>query len=229
MNRRPDIREFIDVLTDTTKSLNFQQVVRDRSFFLINGQPVLTFPTGTLVQFLQENWHTTGSVTSMDISFPTSFNQLPFVAFRLYPEWVLTSGSNVAYWATDITTTGFRANFSAPFEGQLTYRAVYTDGAYPVYVETTTGSFAWIAGASGSYEYESLVTMSFATLPGIPEEVFSNPIGSGSDISLNIAQNYAAVGTNYMTINFSFPYSGSLDIIAMSTVPTGTPQPVYPP
>jgi hypothetical protein len=71
--------------------------------------------------------------------------------------------------------------------------------------------------------------MSFATLPGIPEEVFSNPIGSGSDISLNIAQNYAAVGTNYMTINFSFPYSGSLDIIAMSTVPTGTPQPVYPP
>jgi hypothetical protein len=230
MNRRPDIREFVDALTETTKSLNFQQIIRDRSFFLINGDVVLTFPTASVrTQYSEENWHTTGSVDYMSVTFPFTFDQVPLLAFRLYPEWVLSSGSNVSYWVTDLTATGFKANFSAPFEGRLTYRAVYTEGTYPVYVERTTGSYAWVAGAETSYVDQSTVTMSFGTLPGVPEEVFSNPIGTSTDPSLNIAQTYADVGTNFLTINFSSPYSGSVDIVAISTVPTGSPQPVYPP
>lgn len=230
LSRRPDIRQFIDTVTDTTKSLNFQQIIRDRSYYLINGTPIQVFPTASaVVQFLEENYHTTGSVSSISISFPFTFDQTPFLAFRLYPEWVLTSGSNVGYWATDITTTGFVANFSAPFEGRLTYRAVYTDGAYPVYVEHTTGSFAWIAGAETSYVNQSTVTMSFGTLPNVPEEVFSNPVGLNTDPTLNIGQTYVDVGVDFTTINFSSPYNGSMDIIAMSTVPKGSPQPVDPP
>lgn len=230
MNRRPDVREFVDALTDVTRSLNFQQIIRDRSYFLINGDVVQTFPTASVrTQYSEENWHTTGSVNFINVSFPFTFDQSPLIAFRLYPEWVLSSGSNVAYWVTDLSTTGFRANFSAPFEGRLTYRAVYTDGAYPVYVERATGSFAWIAGAETVNSLQSTVTMSFATLPGVPEEVFSNPVGTGGDATLNVAQSYADVGTDFTTVNFSEPYIGYFDIIAMSTVPTGSPQPVDPP
>lgn len=230
MNRRPDIREFVDALTDVTKSFNFQQIIRDRSYYVINGDMVQTFPTASDdVQYSEENWHTTGSVDFMNVTFPFTFNQTPFLAFRLYPEWVLSSGSNVAYWVTDLSTTGFKANFSAPFEGRLTYRAVYTPGSYPVYVQRTTGSFVWIAGAQTTYTVQSSVTMSFDTLPSIPTEVFSNPVGSASDGTLNIGQAYAAVGVDFTTNELSSPYTGFFDVIAMSTVPSGSPQPVNPP
>lgn len=229
MNRRPDVREFVDALTNVTRSFNFQQIIRDRDYYLINGTEVLTFPTGAIVQYSEENYHTTGSVEYIDVTFPFSFNQTPIVAFRLYPEWILTSGSNVAYWMTDLTATGFKANFSAPFEGRLTYRAVYTNETYPVYVERTTGSFAWIAGAQLNYTAQSSVTMSFAALPSIPTEVFSNPVGSGSDATLNIGQAYAAVNTVLTTNELSSPYSGLFNVVAMATEPSGSPQPVDPP
>ncbi len=230
MNRRPDVRQFLDVFTNVTRSFNFQQVIRDRNYYIVDGDEVLTFPTSSAtIQFSEENYNTTGSVDYINITFPFTFLQSPFIAFRLYPEWVTTSGSNVAYWATDVTTTGFRANFSAPFEGRLTYRAVYTDGTYPVYVERTTGSFVWIAGAQLNYTTQSSVTMSFAALPSVPTEVFSNPVGSNSDATLNIGQTYAAVGSSFITNELSFPYSGSFNVIAMATEPSGSPQPVDPP
>lgn len=228
-SRKPDIRSFVDLLTNTTKSIDFQYLIRDRSYFLINGDMVLTYSTGSTVQYAEGHYHTTGAVEYVDVVFPSTFNQTPFISFRLYPEWILSSGSNVAYWATELATTGFRANFSAPFQGRLTYRAVYTNGAYPVYVERTTGSFAWIAGAESTYGAQSTVTMSFGTLPGVPSEVFSNPVGTSADSGLNVAQTYADVGADFTTVNFSAPYSGFFDIIAMSTVPTGSPQPVDPP
>lgn len=229
MNRRPDVREFVDALTNVTRSFNFQQIIRDRDYYLINGTEVLTFPTEAIVQYSEENYHTTGSVEYIDVTFPFSFNQTPIVAFRLYPEWILTSGSNVAYWMTDLTATGFKAKFSAPFEGRLTYRAVYTNETYPVYVERTTGSFVWVAGAQLNYTGQSSVTMSFATLPSTPTEVFSNPIGLNSDETLNIGQAYAAVNSAFTTNELSFPYSGLFNVVAMATEPSGSPQPVDPP
>lgn len=228
LNRRPDIREFVDALTDTTRSLNFQQIIRDRNYFVINGDRVVSYPTGSTVQYSEESYHTTGSVTSLNITFPFSFNQQPLVAIRLYPEWVQSSGSNVAYWITNLSVTGFSANFSAPYEGELVYRAVYTDETFPVYVQQPSGSYVWISAASASYNEETTVTMSFATLSSVPTEVFSNPIGDISEWTLNLAQSYASVGTNYTTINFSAPYSGSMNIIALATDPSGSPQPVDP-
>lgn len=229
-NRRPDIREFYDVVTEASRSFNFQQIIRDRNYFQINGDMVLTFPTASAeIQFLEENYHTTGSVTSIDVSFPLTFLQDPFVAIRLYPEWVLTSGSNVPYWVTDISTTGFKANFGAPFEGQMIYRAVYTDGSYPVYVQRTTGSYVWISAAEQTYTDLSSVTMSFDPLPSVPTEVFSNPVGTLADSTLNIGQAYAAVDVDYTTNVLSIPYTGNFNVIAMATVPSGSAQPVDPP
>lgn len=230
MNRRPDIREFVDALTDVTRSFNFQQIIRDRSYYLINGDMVQTFPTASSnTQYSEENWHTTGSVDFINVPFPFTFDQTPFIAFRVYPEWILSSGSNVGYWITDRTTTGFTANFSAPFEGRITYRAVSTDGTYPVYVERTTGSFVWVAGAEMTYSAESSVTMSFDVLPSVPTEVFSNPVGVSGDATLNLGQAYAAVGMDFTTNELSVPYSGLFDVVAIATVPSGTAQPVDPP
>lgn len=229
-NRRPDIREFFDSVTEVSKSFNFQQIIRDRNYYLVAGDMVLTFPTASIItQYSEQNYHTTGSVESISVNFPFTFDQIPFVGLGLYPEWNTTSGSNVGYWVTNLGTTGFTANFSAPFEGKLTYRAVYTDGSYPVYVQRTSGSYVWVAAAEQTFAGLSSVTMSFDALPSIPTEVFSNPVGSTADPTLNIGQSYAAVDVDFTTNNLSEPYTGLFDVVAIATVPSGSPQPVDPP
>lgn len=228
LTRRPDVREFVDALTDVTKSFNFQQIIRDRSYYVVNGDMSLTYPSASIsIQYSEGIYNTTGSVEYLNIVFPFTFEQTPVASFGLYPEWT-TSGSNVGYWITDLGPSGFKANFSAPFEGKLTYRAVYTDGTYPVYVERTSGSFVWVAAAQLGYTEQSSVTMSFSTLPSVPTEVFSSPIGSTTDGNLDIAQVYFDVGTDFITNEFSAPYTGLFDVVAIATVPSGSPQPVDP-
>jgi hypothetical protein len=71
--------------------------------------------------------------------------------------------------------------------------------------------------------------MSFGNLPSIPTEVFSNPVGSSVDSTLNIGQAYAAVDVNFTTNNLSDTYNGLFNVVAMVTVPSGSTQPVDPP
>ena len=219
LNRRPEVRQFIDLTTNTTRSLDFQKIIRDRSYYLINGQEVLTFPSGStvIIQYEEDAYQTSYPIDYIDVVFSSSFNEIPFVAMVLTPESTL-SGSNVAYWATDITTTGFKANFSAPFDGRLLYRAVYTDGTYPVYVDRGGGKFAWIAGALQNYNGDSSITMSFDNLPGNPNVILSNPIGLSTDPTLNIAQTFQLSGSNFATYDISAPFSGSFNVVAMESV-----------
>ncbi len=227
-NRRPEIREFFDSVTEVSKSFNFQQIIRDRNYYVINGDPILTFPMAP-AEYHEGSYHTTGSVDFINVTFPGGFTGTPIVAFRLYPEWVETSGSNVGYWATDVSTSGFKANFSAPFEGKLTYRAAYAEGSYPAYVTRASGSYAWISAGQQTVSNLSSITMSFGNLPSIPTEVFSNPVGSSVDSTLNIGQAYAAVDVNFTTNNLSDAYNGLFNVVAMVTVPSGSTQPVDPP
>lgn len=213
--RRPDIREFVDALTDTTKSFNFQQIIRDRNYYVIQGDMVQTFPTASIeTEYYEEAQVTTSPVSYMDVVFPSAFSHLPFMGFLLTPEDT-TSGSNVAYWATNLSTTGFRANFSAPFEGRLLYRAVYTPGSYPVYVSRDVDKFAWVSAGETVYADVSEITMSFAPWMGTPSAVLSTPVGTPTDAFLDVAQNLLVVGGDFTTNELSAPISGSIDVVAM--------------
>lgn len=141
------------------------------------------------------------------------------------------SQSNVGYWATDVSENGFKANFSAPFSGTMLYRAVYNPGAFPVYVERMPGSgnFAYVSALTSMFTGQSSITMSFATLPGVPESVLMNPVGGSGDPMLDVGQAYSAVGSGSIVNELSAPLTGWMTVIAISTVPTGSPQPVAPP
>jgi hypothetical protein len=169
-------------------------------------------------------------VDYFDVTFPVVFDGMPYVGFTVYPESSM-SESNVGFWATRVTGHGFRANFTAPFSGSLLYRAVYNPGAYPVYVERMPGSgnYAWVSAVTANFSYESSITMSFDMLPNAPESVLAIPVGYLNDPLLSIAQAYSSVGKDYLTSELSSPFSGSMELIAISTDPAGSPQPVDPP
>lgn len=241
--RRPDVRSFVDAITNTTKSFDFQKIQRDYPYYSV--------PT-----YLSTSWAMSGGIsyatfleatetftnqTSYTVTFSTPFGGTPYLAFA--PSQSQFSGSdgqetpNVAWWVTGLTSGGFTANFSAPFTGKITYRGVYTTGSYPIYVNRSTdlsGSYAWVSAGSSSLTNQSSLSMSFAALPSLPEFLNYNPVGSTSD-ELNIGQTIWAVSNSYAVNELSAPFTGIIHFLAMDTTGSDTspftanPDTNYPP
>lgn len=227
MSRRPDIRSFVDSITNTTKSLDFQKIIRDRDCFLIAGNVELVFspPDAAPAEYIETTWSMGAITTSEVVTFPTPFSANPIVSINLTP---LSSGpeydTNVAYWVTDITTTTFTANFSSRFRGAIVYRAVNITFpnifSYPIYVQrlpASPGSYGWVSAASMSLNYQSAITMSWAALPTAPEFFTANPVGSSSSLGLDIAMTNGTAGVSSATSNLSNDFSGSIHFIALDT------------
>lgn len=179
--------------------------------------------------------------TSYSVVFSTPFAGTPYLAFA--PSQSQFSGSdgqetpNLAWWVTGLTSTGFTANFSAPFTGQITYRGAHTTGSYPIYVQRSTdlpGSYAWVSAGSASLSNQSSVSMSYAALPSLPEYLNYNPVGTSSD-ELNIGQTIWAVTNSYAVNELSIPFTGYIHYLAVDTTGsdvspfTADPDTSYPP
>jgi len=228
MSRRPDIRSFVDPLTETTRSFDFQKIIRDRDFFLIiqHQEQPLPPPNPPIVEYLEVTVGPFSSSLYQDITFPTPFTGVPYLAFETsQSQFTGMDGEetpSVAWWVTNLGVTGFRANFSAPFTGKLTYRAVYTTAPYPVYVNRVTdlsGTFAWCSAGEVNVGGASFVTMSWAPLPDNPVFVNYNPVGVNSDLTLNIGQTISAVSSSYAVNDLSIVFSGSIQFLVLSNTP----------
>lgn len=223
-SRPPDIRPFVDAATNVTKSLDFQRLRRE-------------YPYNSVQTYLSTSWTTSGSAatqfleateqftnrTSYTVAFSTPFSGTPYLAFApSQSQFTGTDGQetpNLAWWVTGLSPTGFTANFSAPFTGKITYRGVYSTEAFPVYVNRSTdlsGSYAWVSAGSASLSNQSSVSMSFAALPSLPEQIYYNPVGNTSD-ELNIGQTITSVTNSFAVNELSVPFSGIVHFVSMDT------------
>lgn len=231
MTRQPDVRPFVDAITNTTRSVDFQKYIRDRDYFVIDGyyQHIQPAPDPAPVQFLEV---TAGfSVTdSVFINFPTEMTGSPIVAIRPVQDTFTNDGevgNNLAWWITDVSVNGFRAHFSAPFRGSITYMATYTDdfSNFPLYVERKPdhpGQFGYVSANSMSVSNQTAVTMSWNGLTTLPDFLNYNPVGVVDD-NLDVAQVITFV-TNSQAVNvFSSDFTGVLHVVAMDTGPDTSP------
>lgn len=224
LSRRPEVKSFVDSLTNTTKSFDFQKIIRDRNYYLVSQYESQTLQTGSnATQYLEVLTAEFAAAESFGVSFPLAFDGSPFVAFELSQSQFLGAGDetpNVSWWVTNITTTGFTANFSAPFTGKILYRAVWASGSYPINVQRTpafSGSFAWVSAGSTSLAHETGVTMSWGVLPTAPEIVNFNPVGVTSDNQLNVGQSLNFAGTAFGTAELSAPLNGIIHFLVLDT------------
>jgi hypothetical protein len=241
--RRPDVRSFVDAITNTTKSFDFQKIQHDYPYYSVPTYLSTSWAVSGAISYATflEATETFTNQTSYEVIFSSPFAGTPYLAFA--PSQSQFSGSdgqetpNVAWWVTGLTSGGFTANFSAPFTGKITYRGVYTTGSYPIYVNRSTdlsGSYAWVSAGSSSLTNQSSLSMSFAALPSLPEYLNYNPVGSTTD-ELNIGQTIWAVSTSYAVNELSAPFTGIIHFLAMDTTGSDTnpftanPDTNYPP
>lgn len=222
-SRPPDVRSFIDAATNVTKSLDFQRIHREYPYNTIATYLSTSWVTsGSSIQFLEATEQFTNK-SSYTVTFSTPFGGTPYLAFApSQSQFTGTDGQetpNVAWWVTGLSSTGFTANFSAPFTGKITYRGVYSPTGYPVYVNRNTdlpSSYAWVSAGSASLSNQSSVSMSFDPLPSLPEYLNYNPVGNASD-ELNIGQTIWAISNSYAVNELSVPFTGIMHFVAMDT------------
>ena len=152
---------------------------------------------------------------SEPVSFNVVFTQVPYLTLEILPA---EGFENVATFASYLTTTGFTANISAPFSGQLVYRAIVAS-SFPATVERVVASSSFYYTASaGSVAMGSNDTLlaSYSSLSSNPSFVFFTPVDddNNGDAGVGIVAT-GSFGLVSTPVTFSAPVYNSVHYLAV--------------
>lgn len=187
-------------------------VAVDYSFYDIQV-PVFAPP---FFQYYDEDVITFSWQETISKAFNISFASTPFIALELLQT---DEQDNVNVFIEKVDKFGFTASVSAPFNGQIVYRAV-SSSYYPVVVSRSVASSAYYYTVSaGAYNAntEDSVVISYASLfATTPNNIFITTIDSNNNDDANVALvgtgSYGLTSTNVL---LSAPISNSINYIVV--------------
>jgi hypothetical protein len=161
---------------------------------------------------IEFDWTDTETAT-----FNITFSQTPYLTLEVLPA---DGYENIAFFANNLSTTGFVANVSAPFSGQLVYRAIYST-VFPVVIErvVVSNSFYYTASAgiipeSSNSEFTATYNQLFPAT--YPTHIFFTPIddNNNGDAGVAIVQT-GSIGLTSTEVTYSAPVYNSIHYLAV--------------
>lgn len=205
IRRKPDTYSFVDVGSGLTRSFDFQKVVRDRDFFVVdNGgglSVVATTPTGSTPTSSVDYGEYDEGVVAFSFtdtatqSFNFTFSSTPYVVFSIAEPAdspTIEGWENIIAYGLSVSTTGFDIGTSAPYAGNIRYRAVYAS-TYPAIVTSSFTGSAFMVSATSSVTNGNAFDISYAQLTSsFSRTLFTafNTLGIG-DIDVELSSSYA--------------------------------------
>jgi hypothetical protein len=207
IRRKPDVYTFVDVGSGATRSFDFQKIVRDRDFFVVdNGgglfvsvtsstPPTGSTPTGSIYGEYDEGivaFNFTDTETQL---FNFTFSSTPYVVFSIAEpadEPDIEGWENIIAYGLSVSTTGFDIGTSAPYAGNIRYRAVYSD-TYPVVVTSSFTGSAFMVSANAVTVSGTEFDISYSELTSSFSRVLFttfDTLGNG-DIDVYLSSSYA--------------------------------------
>lgn len=217
---KPQVVSFVDTTTETTMSVDLNRIIRHRDYFYIDG--ITQGRTGSnpepifhLAEYDEGLIFVTGSDLGTG-SFNFVFSQTPIVV--LTPESDPINGENVQVYGLSLNTASFTFGLSAPFYGNIRYRAIYSS-SYPAYA--TSSYTASITASAGSTNPggATFYTASFAALPGVPFKFYNTAWDLSSNRDVDVALLPQVSGSSTATVEISAPMSSSVHYIAFYSNP----------
>lgn len=166
------------------------------------------------------NWTDTETVIFNPIGtnpFP-GFSQTPYLTLEVLPA---EGFENIAFFASNLSSTGFVANVSAPFSGQIVYRALVTSG-FPVIIERVVVSSSYYYTASAGILPPSSNDTFLATYVSVsaspPQYVFFTPVddNNNGDASVAIVET-GSFGLTSTAVTYSAPVYNSIHYLAVKS------------
>lgn len=195
-------------------------VTVDNPYYVLNvpnSQGLAPPPPPVIAQYDEDvidfNWTDTEVV-----SFNITFSQSPYLTLEILPADGL---ENIAFFASNLSTTGFIANISAPLSGQLVYRALVTP-TFPVIIERVVVSSSFYYTASAGIIPASSNDTFLATYTAVsgapPEHIFFTPIDddNNGDACVGLEET-GSMGLTSTTVTFSAPVYNSIHYLAVKS------------
>ena len=193
----------------------------DSPFYILDTATSQGLPPPTppiTAQYDEDAIEFTGTDTE-PVSFNITFTQLPYLTLEVLPA---DGMENIAFFASNLSTTGFTANVSAPFSGQLVYRAIATP-VFPVIVErvVVSSSFYYTAsagkvalGATDTF----LATYSQLSPAVYPTHIFFTPVDDNNNGDADVAVvETGSIGLTATAVTFSAPVYNSVHYLAVKS------------
>jgi hypothetical protein len=152
-------------------------------------------------------------------TFNITFSSNPYLTLEVLPA---DGYENISFFASNLSTTGFIANVSAPFSGQLVYRAIVSP-VFPVVIERVVVSSSYYYTASAGYVPaigSSEFNVSYAQLAPAtnPSYVFFTPIDDNNNGDANVAVvDTGSFGLISTEVTYSAPVYNSIHYFAVKS------------
>lgn len=149
-------------------------------------------------------------------NFNTTFLHLPYLTLEILPA---DGFENVAFFASNLTTTGFDANVSAPFSGQMVYRAVMSP-TFPVIIERVVLSSSYYytasAGAVASSPGDTFSLSYHGLSSSLPEHLFVTVVDDESSGDGGVVlTGSGSLGLTATAVTFSAPVYNTIHFLAV--------------
>jgi len=210
------MQTYTDTLTGETRTRDFNQILRDRDYYLISTMQSGSAGTN-FAEYAEEDFTPMeGDVLDIfAVTFPLTFSSPPIVTLEI------PTGSAMGFvnpYILNITVTGFTFGLSAPPTGTIVYKAIYSS-VYPAQVLRAPRFPSTTVNASaGTVSIASLtnVTMSFNPFtPALsPTEFSFTTVDNGNDQSDTYLEETLLV-SNAATAELSAEFDGTVDYIAL--------------
>jgi hypothetical protein len=193
----------------------------DNPFYRIQ-QPVsqgIPPPPPPIVAQYDEDVIEFDSTDTESVSFNITFSQNPYLTLEVLPA---AGYENISFFANNMSTTGFIANLSAPFSGQLVYRAIVSP-TFPVVIErvVVSGSFYYTASAGiipASSNSEFIATYAQLAPATNPSYVFFTPVDDNNNGDAGVAiVDTGSFGLTTTEVTYSAPVYNSIHYFAVKS------------
>ena len=151
-------------------------------------------------------------------SFNITFTENPFLTLEVLPA---DGFENIAFFASNLSTTGFVANVSAPFSGQIVYRALVTP-TFPVIIERVVVSSSFYYTASAGILPASSNDTFLATYTAVgaipPQHIFFTPVDDDNNGDAGVGlEETGSIGMTSTTVTYSAPVYNSIHYLAVKS------------
>lgn len=171
--------------------------------------------TGEIPVFYDEDLIIFNNQDEVLVTFNLTFPDVPAITLEMITE---DEQSNVSIFIREPTATSFIACASAPFVGQMVYRAVATR-VYPVEVHRTvlSSSFTYILSAKKLYvgNYDS-IELPYASFGSSPTQMFITTVDEGHTGTADLViVGSGSYGLTQTEVSFSAPVYSTVNYLAI--------------
>ena len=212
--KKPRVTSYFDSGSQSTKSQDLTKFYRHRDFFVVKGvnrRQILFTPPNLLAEY-EEGLIAINGETEISATFVTAFSTTPIVVYTVEANDL--SSSNVNVFGTEVpTTTQMFVGISAPFSGNIRYRAAFAP-AYPAQAASAETSSMTIHAGTIDITDVLEYTASYALDSGsiLFRATFHDSLAnSGSNVALLNDGFSNTTSTNSLTA----PSSGKIHFIAV--------------